>query len=233
MFGLRRVHPITISEESQRSFENLYHLSSTLIYNGRPAYPEDTDISIVKKELSDLRANVKSKMIVNVARIDKAKNQIALAKAIDSLNRKNFAIELAIIGNMADKEIVHEIRSLDLPYVHLLGLRNNPRDYMKAADAFCLASVYEGMPITLIECFSVGAIPLCTPVGGIINMINDGVNGLLAKNPSQEDIEEMLVRFLALGSKEVDAMKQNSKDSFRSFDMAVCAERYLQTINEL
>ena len=87
--------------------------------------------------------------------------------------------------------------------------------------------------MTVLDGFACWEIPFCTPVGGIINMINDGVNGLLAKNPSQEDIEEMLVRFLALGSKEVDAMKQNSKDSFRSFDMAVCAERYLQTINEL
>lgn len=233
MFGLRCVHPITISEESQRSFKNLYHLPSTLIYNGRPAYIETTDIPIIKKELSDLKVNVKSKMIVNVARIDKAKNQIALAKAIDSLNRKNFAIELAIIGNMADKEIVHEIRSLDSPYVHLLGLRNNPRDYMKAADAFCLTSVYEGMPITLIECFSVGAIPLCTPVGGIMNMITDGQNGLLSNSPSQKDIEEMLLRFLALDEKEVYTMRQNSKNSFRSFDMATCAERYLQIISNL
>lgn len=233
MFGLRCVHPITISEESQRSFANLYHLPSTLIYNGRPKYTETTDISIVKKELSDLKANVKSKMIVNVARINKAKNQITLAKAINNLNREGYAIELTIIGDMVDEDIVHEIKGLDSPYVHLIGLRNNSRDYMKAADAFCLTSVYEGMPITLIECFSVGAIPLCTPVGGIINMINDGENGLLAKSPLQKDIEEMLVRFLALDSKEADAMKQSSKDSFRFFDMTTCAEKYLQTIDKL
>lgn len=37
--------------------------------------------------------------------------------------------------------------------MHLLGTKMNPRDYMAAADAFCLSSIYEGMPITLIECF--------------------------------------------------------------------------------
>ncbi len=31
-----------------------------------------------------------------------------------------------------------------------------------------------GMPVTLIECFAVGAIPVCTPVGGIVNVIRDG-----------------------------------------------------------
>ena len=40
------------------------------------------------------------------------------------------------------------------------------RDYMIAADAMCLSSKMEGMPMTIIEAFSVGLPALCTPVGG-------------------------------------------------------------------
>jgi len=233
LFGFRRVHPITISEESQRSFREFYRLPSTLIYNGRPAYGENSDLSIVKKELLGLRTNPKAKVVVNVARISKVKNQIALANAIDNLNRNGYAIELAIIGEMGDKEIVNEINSLQSPHIHLLGTRTNPRDYMKVADAFCLTSVHEGMPITLIECFSVGAIPLCTPAGGIVNMIKDEENGLLAKNSAQEDIEEMFIRFLSLENSVIDNMKSQSKISFCSFNMSTCVERYIQTIDNL
>lgn len=233
LFGFRYVHPITISEESQCSFRELYHLPSTLIYNGRPVYDESTDLSIVKKELFGLRTNPKAKIIVNVARISKVKNQIALAYAIDNLNREGYAIELAIIGEIGDKEIVNEIKKLQSPYIHLLGTRINPRDYMKIADAFCLTSVHEGMPITLIECFSVGAIPLCTPVGGIVNMIKDGKNGLLAKSPVQKDIREMFVRFLSLTGDTINNIKKQSKKSFCSYDMCTSAERYIQAINDI
>lgn len=226
-FDLKRVHPVTISEESQRSFEDFYHLPSTLIYNGRPKYNFNTDISTVQQELEKIKTNQDVKIIVNVARIDPAKNQLTLAKAIDNLNKQGYAVELAIIGSKADKQIVNDIEVLNSPHVNLLGVRANPRDYMRAADAFCLSSIYEGMPITLIECFSVGAIPLCTPVGGIINMIQDGENGILAKSSSQEDIEIALRTFLCLNDSQKQQINQNSFKSFKLYTMERCTKQYL------
>lgn len=230
-FRFKFVSPITISEESQQSFERFYHLPSTLIYNGRPAYDENTDISAVKEELENIKTNKDAKIIVNVARIQPQKNQYVLAKAIDSLNKKGYAIELLIIGEKANKKITDSIEMLESPYVHLLGVRNNPRTYIRVADAFCLSSIYEGMPITLIECFSVGAIPICTPVGGIVNMVEDGRNGLLAKSATLEDIEEVLERFVKLPDNVKDCLKYSSSDSFRYFDMKNCSEKYVKIFN--
>lgn len=232
-FGLKRVHPVTISEESQRSFEEFYHLPSTLIYNGRPEYNFNTDISAVQQELENIKTNKQAKIIVNIARIQPQKKQLPLAKAIDNLNKQGYAIELAIIGSKADKQIVNNIEALNSPSVHLLDVRTNPRDYMRAADAFCLSSIYEGMPITLIECFSVGTIPLCTPVGGIINMIHDGDNGLLARSSNQEDIEQILKRFLELKDETIAKMKNNSLKTFERFNMQHCCQQYITTINQL
>lgn len=228
-----KVHPVTISEESQRSFEKFYHLSSTLIYNGRPPYDFSTDVSIVKSELENLKINKKSKLIVNIARIQSQKNQLLLAKAIETLNQQGYDIELAIIGSKTDKDIVNQIEALNSPFIHLLGVRSNPRDYMRVADAFCLSSTYEGMPITLIECFSVGAIPLCTPVGGIINMIQDEHNGLLAKGSSQKDIEDMLKRFLVLGKEQIEKLRINSAESFIHYDMTSCCQKYCKLMTNL
>ncbi len=232
-FNLKYVHPVTISEESQRSFEEFYGFSPTLIYNGRPPYDFSTDVSIVKSELENLKINKRSKLIINIARIQTPKNQLSLAKAIDTLNQQGYDIELAIIGSKTDKDIVSQIEALKSPFIHLLGARPNPRDYMRVADAFCLSSTYEGMPITLIECFSVGAIPLCTPVGGIINMIQDGHNGLLAKGSSQKDIENMLKRFLALGKEQIEELKINSAESFVHFDMTSCCQKYCKLMTNL
>lgn len=231
-FGRCGVRAVTISEESQRSFRAFYHLPSTMIYNGRPAYGGPTD-GMAVEELRALKHQDTSKVIVNVARIAEAKNQLALARAIDRLNRSGeAAVELALIGSVIDEGIREAICRLHSPYVHLLGVRTNPRDYMAAADAFCLPSLYEGMPITLIECFSAGAIPLCTPVGGMINMIHDGENGLLAAGTDQKAIEQLIFRFCRMSADMISEMKRHAKDSFRVYDMRQCAMKYAQLFEQ-
>ena len=183
-FLSKRVTPVTISEESQHSFIDFYGITPPMIYNGRPQYKESPLLTKAKDELDKLKTDADFAMIVNVARVHPAKNQLSLAKAVESLNKKGKHTDLAIIGRNDDSPITPQLQALGCKQLHLLGMRSNPRDYMKAADAFCLSSVYEGMPITLIECFSVGAIPICTPVGGIVNMIDDGKNGILSAGTS-------------------------------------------------
>lgn len=224
-FRTKRVTPVTISEESQRSFIDFYGITPPMIYNGRPSYKESPLLPETKNELNDLKTNTTS-IIVNIARISQQKNQLPLAKAIVNLNQKGKNVELAIIGRNDDSPITPQLQALNCKQLHLLGTRTNPRDYMKAADAFCLSSVYEGMPITLIECFSVGAIPICTPVGGIVNMIDDGKNGILTTGTSQEEIETAILRFLNLTDEERAEMKRNSLVSFGKYDMATCAKNY-------
>lgn len=227
-FKSHKVKAITISEESQQSFTDFYNTQSIMIYNGSPSYKisNQEQYEIAKKELTKLKQNPQSVLLVNIARIQQQKNQITLAKAIESLNKKGYNIDLAIIGAPNDKQIVCDINSLKSPFIHLLGTRANPRDYMHAADAFCLSSNIEGMPITLIECFSVGTIPICTPVGGIKNMIKDSVNGLLSTGTSQDEIENALIRFINMSSKEREQMKQKSLASFEPYDITTCCHKY-------
>jgi glycosyltransferase involved in cell wall biosynthesis len=73
-------------------------------------------------------------------------------------------------------------------------------DYLYASDGFCLSSVYEGMPISLIEAFACGCIPVCTPVGGIINTIEQGVTGFLSLTVSESDYLDALRKFIKFGS---------------------------------
>lgn len=230
LFHLRKVIPVTISEESKKSFFNFYHMDSVLIYNGRPKYNSTNKSTIVKGEYIDLLYNKNAKILLNVARMLPQKNQISLSKAVDNTNDKE-QVELFIIGR-EEKEIALEIAKLNSPYVHILGTRHNCRDYMHEADAFILSSLYEGMPITLIECFSVGAIPICTPVGGIKNMIVDGVNGILAKGTAVKDIENAILRFLNMSDDEKVKMHRASLASYVNYSMENCAENYLKLMSK-
>lgn len=225
-FKTKRVVPITISEESKKTFIDFYGITPPMIYNGRPAYKESNDLQCVKKEVDSLRSSLDAQIIVNVARVSPQKNQLVLANTINSLNNKGYHVDLLIIGKNDESLLGRKLIDLGSQHVHLLGARTNPRDYMKFADAFCLSSTYEGMPITLIECFSMGLIPICTPVGGIVNMIEDGVNGILSKGTSVGDMELAIIRFLNMPKEEKDVMRNESLISYSKYGMMVCVQEY-------
>ena len=234
-FKYKLVIPITISSSSQQSFKECYHMDSKLIENGRPLYTPNVDlIKKAKDELNKKRIHKDSTIILNVARISKQKNQIALAEAIKLINAKNEKkVEAFILGIVSDNDYSKALDGYITPEFHCLGMRENPRDYMAASDAFCLSSIFEGMPITLIECFSVGKIPICNPVGGTVDMIKDNKNGLLTEGTTSKDIQNCLQRFLSMSQKEKEEMEKESKQSFGRYSMSVCADKYSAFMNQL
>lgn len=233
-FKSQKVHPVTISEESQQSFYRFYQRPSALIYNGTtPFLGENNERQKeIQAELNNLKANRSSVNLLNVARIAPEKNLIMLSQAIIHLNKIGYSIDLFFIGRK-DSEITSTIESFNSPYLHLLGERINPRNYMKEVDAFCLSSIYEGMPITLIECFSVGTIPICTPVGGIVNMIEDKKNGFLSQGTNQIDIEQAIKLFIETSTENKIQISKNSYKTFQKYHIKTCAEKYIQLINSL
>lgn len=224
LFYLRLVIPVTISGKSQESFSALYHCKSFMIYNGRNvSYLQDTGLA---NHWEQYKPFPKTVVLLNVASIQKSKNQLLLAKSVQRLVNKGYDLSLLIVGRIVDSSIAKQIADLRESRIYLLGERTNPRAYMALADAFCLSSLYEGMPITLIEAFSVGLIPICTPVGGINNMIVDGKNGFLAKSLDEEGYVQALERFLSLDEKEKMNMKREAKQNYQFYTMEKCVANY-------
>jgi glycosyltransferase involved in cell wall biosynthesis len=72
------------------------------------------------------------------------------------------------------------VRSLDIAdRVRFLGFRSDLPDLMVASDAFVLASVAESFGLVLAEALYLGLPVLATRVGGIPEIIDDGVDGCL------------------------------------------------------
>ena len=54
--------------------------------------------------------------------------------------------------------------------------------YHQAADVFALPAITEGMPAALVEAMSCGLASLGTPISGISDLIQDGVNGRIVRD---------------------------------------------------
>jgi glycosyltransferase involved in cell wall biosynthesis len=192
-------NPVAISDETKNSYEAYYKLKNAiLILNGRKFSGKTSSYEGVAEEISKLKKTPETLVFCHVAAYCYAKNQKMLVSAFNKLSSEGHDVILLIMGDGFDNAT--ELKALAGDHIHFLGLKSNVNDYLYAADAFCLSSVYEGMPISLIEAFACGCIPVCTPVGGIINTIEHGVTGFLSRTVSETDYVDALVQFIKSGS---------------------------------
>lgn len=229
MFAHRWMWPVTISEASQQSFEELYHCKSHLIFNG---------IAKNKTELSNnnvinrLRKSKDTKVFIHAGRISKPKNQLVLCRVFKQLVANGKDVVLVIAGSPEEKAIYESIKPYFSDRIIYLGERNDIAELMSHADAFCLPSLWEGLPVTLLEALSVGCIPICSPVGGIVNVIESGKNGLLSKDSSESEYLKTVNAFLNMTDDEQALMKESALKSFEKYDIKNCAYQYLKVYSE-
>lgn len=221
-----KVQAITISEDVKQSFQECYRLDNDiLIPNGRPDLVQTPAYKEVFKEH---RLGSDTFLLVHVARITPQKNQELLIKAVQQFNATEVRkCSLLIIGEANNESLHQKLQNMASgdPHIRFLGGKYNVVDYLSLADAFCLSSFYEGMPISIIEAFSVGCIPVCTPVSGIRNMIRHGHNGFLSKDKSVDSYCEAIKEALYHPYKEM--IRYKGKQSFRlNYHISITARNY-------
>ncbi|MCH5320904.1 MAG: glycosyltransferase family 1 protein [Eubacterium sp.] len=89
----------------------------------------------------------------NVARFDIAKNHIYLIDIFKELHRINSNTKLLLVGDgLLRSEIEQKITALGLKNdVILTGVRKDVADILSAMDCFVMPSVFEGLPLSVIE----------------------------------------------------------------------------------
>ena len=222
MFNNRLMVPITISEESGKSFQQFYGWAAPMIMNGCSKYTPSQNMEqyLALRESVDL-------LFVHAARISDVKNQPMLLRVFQRLLSEGLKIRLLIMGRCDSDKIMADITAALCDGITYLGERADIRDIMAVADAFCLTSRQEGMPITIIEAFSVGCPPITTPVGGCVNMIQDGQNGLLSSDCSDEQYYKTIKQYIFSSDERRKLMKSKAFDSYRAYSITTTARNYL------
>lgn len=222
-FRKKIVCPITISHVSKDSFTRVYHCDSKLIYNGIPTPRIGTEDVI-----SPYRFTERTRVFIHPGRISKAKNQGVLCQVFKALIDEGEDIVLLIAGSADNTEILSAIAPLFCKRIVYLGVRSDIPQLLAQSDAMCLSSIWEGLPVTLLEAIAVGCIPICTPVGGIVNVINDGENGLLSSSSSENDYRHAIKRFLAMSDEERRMMGKRAVSSFDKYKIEHTAQEYIK-----
>ena len=184
-----RVTPVTISKQCSLSYRQLYKLDNDIIiFNGRSRPECSKNAESVKKMLDSFRGD--GHLFIHVANYSPAKNQQVLFEAVEKVP----GARLVVVGGGFPNTI---IQSQDSERILFVGTCKNIADYLSPAEYFILSSLYEGLPLSLLEAMSYGIVPVATPAGGIQDVIRDGENGFLASGFDSDSLSMAMNRAIA------------------------------------
>lgn len=232
-YRFHKVKPITISENGRETYRTYYGLDNDiLIENGRPSLKTTEHLGALSDRYKKYGSNF---LLLHIGRISAEKNQEMLIKVVQKFNEtEEVKCKLLLIGEIQDRPLYMRLIKLAAgdPNIEFKGAQQHIADYLSIADAFCLSSFFEGMPISLIEAMAVGCIPVCTPVGGMKEMISDGLTGFLSEDTRMESYELALKR--ALYSHQKQALKERIIRHFEThFHIEISAKKHLKTYQQL
>jgi sugar transferase (PEP-CTERM/EpsH1 system associated) len=128
--------------------------------------------------------------ICTVGRANPVKNQKLLIEAFNILKKRGeeyAKLQLQIIGGgPIFDELKQQVKTLGLEsQVTLLGYRTDVADIMRKADLFVLCSVYEAMPMTILEAMACELPVIATNVGGVSHMVSNNEAWIIESNNAE------------------------------------------------
>jgi glycosyltransferase involved in cell wall biosynthesis len=204
---------VAISNEVARSFREVYgRQPAAVIFNGVDLPPGRREW---RREQGFADDDV---LIASVARLEPQKNPLALLDALPADPRCHLL--LAGDGSLRDEV---ERRAGDR--VHLLGVRGDVADVLAGSDIFALASDYEGLPVAVIEAMAAGLPVVATGVGGVPELVADGVTGLLVR-PRDRQALRVALTALVRDPERRRKMGERGRERSRLFGASKMVDEY-------
>ncbi len=136
--------------------------------------------------------------IVWCGRLDPQKDPLLLCDAVARLQEIGVITEAVVLGDGALRGAVeNRIRERGLTaMIRLEGHVDDVLPHLRKADVLCLTSKDEGMPNVLLEAMAACVPVVATAVGGVPEVIEDGVTGLLVPPGNAEAMAGALQRLI-------------------------------------
>lgn len=120
-------------------------------------------------------------VIISIGRLEKVKDHKTLLSALHILDKKGLDFSCLLVGDGSlKKELVEFSHGLGLAErISFLGLRQDIPELLSVSDIFVLSSLFEGLPRAIMEAMAASLPVVATDVGGISELVEDGVTGIL------------------------------------------------------
>ena len=170
-----------------------------------------------------------SPILTCVASLDEQKGHEHLLEALVRIRAEAPGVRLLVVGDgeSAIREGLEEaVRRKGLEQaVTFLGTRHDVPLLLAASDVFVLASLWEGLPMVLAEAGAAGVPAVATSVGGVPEIVEDGVTGLLAPAGDPDRLAGAVLALLADPQRRLRMGEAARRRVTTMFDIQMAAAR--------
>lgn len=223
-------HAVMVSRATQKQFSDDLGVRPslfTVVPNGVPV--QRGDASAVRKEF---RIGERDCVLVAVGVLEKHKGHRTLLEALIRIRGDRSAVpwKLIIAGGAGGSEhdsMLDYIRAEGIgDRVHIVLNRNDIADILALADVFVMPSLWEGLPMAVLEAMVAGKAVVASAIAGIPEAIIDGREGLLVPPGEVAPLADALRLVLADPTRRAALGAAAAARAERDFTVAVMAERY-------
>ena len=145
----------------------------------------------------DLKLPSGTCLIGSIGRLSPEKGLDVLIDSLGWLDQVN--VHLLMIGDGNEKDqLEKQAEKLGLSdQVHMLGYRTDIKELLNTLDVCVQPSRFEGMPMVILEAMATGCPVVATAVGGVPQMIRDGVDGWLVPPQNSQQLAAAISNVLA------------------------------------
>ncbi len=189
---------------------------------------------VIDQERSKLGIKPGAKVICNVGRLDTQKGQIYLLKAAISILKVLPNTYFLLVGDGPDFEMLQSFAQQQgiAEQVILTGYREDIPTLLALADVVAMPSLWEGLPIALVEAMNMSKPVVGTTAGGMGSAIDNEQTGFIVPFKDYELLAEKLI-FLLKNSELAHVMGSKAKEKCKKYDITHSYQRLREIYVEL
>ena len=163
-----------VAQQLSHSF-NVPKAKVKMIHNCIPLSPHNRPLNQTLRTTLDQGTG--TPIILSIARLDEQKGHKFLLEAMSHIPEA-----ILVLAGSGPERAVLETQAQMLAIadrICFLGHRTDIPDLLACCDLFVLPSIYEGLPLSILEAMAAGKPVVASAVGGTPEAVLDGVSGLL------------------------------------------------------
>jgi glycosyltransferase involved in cell wall biosynthesis len=219
---------IALTEDMRQAMRARYEREIAIVPNGIELGDRRTGLSMQKTGGFERR-------IICVGRLYPVKGIQYLIQAMARIHGEMPGARLTLVGDGTERGELEDL-------VDRLGVREcvtftgrvpheEVRGYLDRADVFVLPSLSEGLPLTILEAMASGLPIVATKVGGVPDIVDEGMNGYLVEPRNPDEIADRVSMLLRndVVRDEISARNRKKAEQFGWDEIAGALERVYES----
>ena len=227
---------ISVSESNKETGHKYFNGFRSIVVNNGINVDVFNPVKNFKAIRQEMNIPANAKLVLFLARFTHQKQPIALLKAFIEAAKKDESLFLLMVGDGEQKsEAVQILEQCELQSrIILSSFRQDVPDILAAADIFVLASLWEGLPIALLEAMAMGKAIIASKVDGTREILKHKENGILIETDNlQQNLTNSLLE-LSTNDQLREQLQKNArqtvKDRFNATDMTRQIEKIYEQV---